>query len=1150
MKTERHRDRVQGPNTDASGALPDSKAIDPTDESADNGLPNGHSDLDAAQPGADMESGDGFAAHEDGSTEDGSGFNGNGHTLEAESAPVVLTLPRRKRRVRYAPEVPIAGIAPESTAETIEVLEDKVVAPPPQTGVALPPKAKRKTPTPAVETQLAPALVAAESPAAGTESSEQRWRVRLTVEGVIWVTLLALAIVTRLWDLSNRGIHHDESLHAVYGNNLYSGAGYIHDPMMHGPLQFHLIAFMYWLFGTNEMTARMASAFCGIWVVMAPFFLRRQMGRVPALIAGFLLLVSPGVLYFSRMAREDAIFSAMEMLMIVGLWRFVSNRKPADFFIFAAGLSLMFTIKESAYLTTAVLFGFFALLFIIQSGYRIMAATAVYGVFMGGLLLYMRGNMQERDASHQIIPGSGTIAPLPIIPDVGPSYDIIARFIGDLFVHPLVLAGGFLTLLYIVVITIMFRGERARLQDAVPAVPAVARARPTLAARPNGSGGTLQTRVSRGGGNGAAAATDSAQAVQQPVAETPSAGATRAVEDPDAATEVWDPRRLDPKPGSLFARYQPGSIPHLIGALFARPSVLAIGFFIAISIYTVLYTVFFTDIPRGNVSGFFGSLGYWMAQHGVERGSQPWYYYFLLVPLYEPIAVFFSLVGTVFFSWRGIRWLRRRKAEARYTHDAPRLGGFNVDRPVPFATFQPFLIAFMIWWLFGVTAIYSWAGEKMPWLMMHMARPAILLASLFLGALLLSMLARRRERLEAAAAYDERYVAYGQGGPAIAGAGMVRSTIERLAQPGLQVAGAMPGGGSARLDLRGGQVLAMSRGGPQRSRPAAHTSAHSRHAPPEVPARRAGRSRGAAVVVAAVRRQDPPWVAWNMPASNFPVLSFLTLFVLFAMSWGMTMTYQIAQNNNYASWSWTWIWPGLMLALVSAVAVWLGPGRALRYLALGLFSVFFLYQVRSAVMLSYFQPDVPKEMAVYVQTSPDVTRTMKEIKDFSRATTGKNDVKVLYDNDVSWPFSWYFHDFKNAQYIGAGEPQPGPDVPIMVFGYDTKNSNTELPKNYTSQRYVMRWWFPEEWYKADLVSGLPEGQTPKTAPLATAGLLMVKLGDTFTKPDNQATLWKYLLFRETPKPLGSYDMLVFVRKDVAPFYHYLQYQPVPSEDLP
>jgi hypothetical protein len=1125
---------------------------DPAD-SADSGTqPNGNAELSAVHGSAPADLGNGYASHDDAEGHANGFADGNGHAPDPESSRVVLTVPRRKRRVVYAPQAPVAPEAVEvpaaTVSETIAPAEEQVVAPPTLPGVALPPKAKRKTGPAPAQAQPVPTVVEEEAPVveAATESGG-RWRVNITIEGVLWFSFFALAIATRLWDLSNRGIHHDESLHAVYGNNLYSGSGYIHDPMMHGPLQFHLIAFMYWLFGTNEMTARMASAFCGIWVVMSPFFLRRQMGRVPALVASFLLLVSPSVLYFSRMAREDAIFSATEMLMIVGLWRFVSTRRPGDFFIFAAGLSLMFTIKETAFLSLAVLAVFFVLLFVVQSGYAIVAATAVYGAFMGGFLLYVRSQMPKYDVENKLIPGTGAIAELPNIPNPGPTYDILAKFATDLLTHPLVVGALILTVAWIVSLVALFRRERSRLEEAAPVAPARARTAGVAPARR--SGGTLQTRTTRGNGAVTARSVEGALPVAA-VAETPRVAATQATTDPDAASELWDPRRLDPRPGSILGRYQPGSMPHLLGSLFARPSVLLIGFAIAALIFTVLYTVFFTDVPRGLLSGLFGSLGYWMAQHGVERGGQPWYYYLLLIPLYEPIAVFFSLAGTIFFAWRGVRWLRRNRVEARYEDNPRRLGAFNTDRPVPLATFQPFLAAFIIWWILGVTFIYSWAGEKMPWLMVHMVRPAILLSALFLGALLLSMLARRRERLLAAAAYDESYVSYAPGGAALATGGMMRSTLARLSQPGLRVAGALPGGGSSSLDLRGGQLMQMSRG-PQRSRPSAHTSSRSRSAPPPtvtVPARRQVRGRGAAVAVRP--RQEPPWASWNRPASNFPAVSFLTLFVLFAMSWAMTMTFQIAQNNNYKTWGLTWVWPGLMLALVIAFMAWLGPSRALRYLALGLFAVFFLYQFRSAMMLSYFQPDVPKEMAVYVQTSPDVTRSMKELKDFSKATTGRNDVKVMYDNEVSWPYSWYFHDFKNAQYIGAGEPQPAADVPVMVFGYDNKNGNTELTKNYTSQRYAMRWWFPEDWYKKDLMSGLPAGETSKSALAASAGLLVVKLGDTFTKPDNQATLWKYLLFRETPLPLGSFDMLVYVRKDVAPFYHALQYPPNPSDDLP
>ena len=55
-------------------------------------------------------------------------------------------------------------------------------------------------------------------------------------------------------------------------------------------------------------------------------------------------------------------------------------------------------------------------------------------------------------------------------------------------------------------------------------------------------------------------------------------------------------------------------------------------------IFIPLYTTFFTN-PYGIFTGFVRSLGYWLVQQGVERGSQPWYYYLLLqIPMYEYLA--------------------------------------------------------------------------------------------------------------------------------------------------------------------------------------------------------------------------------------------------------------------------------------------------------------------------------------------------------------------------------------------------------------------------------------------------------------------------------------------------------------------------------
>ena len=76
----------------------------------------------------------------------------------------------------------------------------------------------------------------------------------------------------------------------------------------------------------------------------------------------------------------------------MGLWRFVSTRRPADFFIFMAGLSLMFTIKETAYLTTAVLIIFFAVMFALQAGY---ATAGTDDGHIGGTAIWAPGHHQK-----------------------------------------------------------------------------------------------------------------------------------------------------------------------------------------------------------------------------------------------------------------------------------------------------------------------------------------------------------------------------------------------------------------------------------------------------------------------------------------------------------------------------------------------------------------------------------------------------------------------------------------------------------------------------------------------------------------------------------------------------------------------------------
>jgi uncharacterized protein (TIGR03663 family) len=119
-----------------------------------------------------------------------------------------------------------------------------------------------------------------------------------------------------------------------------------------------------------------------------------------------------------------------------------------------------------------------------------------------------------------------------------------------------------------------------------------------------------------------------------------------------------------------------------------------------------LYTTFFTNVPRGLTSGLVGSLGYWLGQHGVARGGQPWFYYVMLGALYEPLTLGLALS------------VAAAAAARRVLH----------GRACSVTT------ALLAWWTASSLVAYSVAGEKMPWLLVHVALPSCLLAARALAA--------------------------------------------------------------------------------------------------------------------------------------------------------------------------------------------------------------------------------------------------------------------------------------------------------------------------------------------------------------------------------------------------------------------------------
>ena len=110
------------------------------------------------------------------------------------------------------------------------------------------------------------------------------------IDGVVMVVigLTVAALLLRVWDLGVRAMHHDESLHATYSWYMAVGRGYFHDPLMHGPLQFHLIAGFFRVLGDGEAVSRLPAVLAGTALVASPLLLRRWLGGVGTMTAALL----------------------------------------------------------------------------------------------------------------------------------------------------------------------------------------------------------------------------------------------------------------------------------------------------------------------------------------------------------------------------------------------------------------------------------------------------------------------------------------------------------------------------------------------------------------------------------------------------------------------------------------------------------------------------------------------------------------------------------------------------------------------------------------------------------------------------------------------------------------------------------------------
>ena len=446
-------------------------------------------------------------------------------------------------------------------------------------------------------------------------------------EMAFYVSLVVISLLMRFWDLGSRAMGYDESLHGYYSFRLAEGLGYEHSPLMHGPFQFHGVAFMFFLFGDSDAVARLLPALFGTVIVFLPYFLRDRLGVYGALVASTLLAFSPMMLFYSRYARNDILMAVWVFGIVILMWRYFSEGRSIHIYLTSLLLALALATKETAFITIAILGAYLVIVsapdwipWLMRRARRLRTNIAgnpscEYGYIAGYGYGYSLGRRPVSLADFSR-PGAflillGTL----VLPQLSAMVSLIPV---DLIGHGVVLAST----------------------SAPVGAP---------------SGDILFTLQGFGITKGIALALIV------------------------VFLAVW----FSVLAGTTWSR-----------RVWLRSAAV---FYIT---WLLLYTTFLTNMV-GIGSGVWQSLGYWIVQHDVSRGGQPWYYYFVVGPIYETIPFLLSAVAVVYYLIRGNSFTR-----------------------------------FLSYWVVSTLFLYSLAGEKMPWLLVNIALPMIVLAGKFIGDIL------------------------------------------------------------------------------------------------------------------------------------------------------------------------------------------------------------------------------------------------------------------------------------------------------------------------------------------------------------------------------------------------------------------------------
>jgi len=830
----------------------------------------------------------------------------------------------------------------------------------------------------------------------------------LDIEKAIYLIIFVLALVTRLWGVGDRVVSHDESLHTQYSYLYYNGDGYTHSPLMHGPSLFHITALSFWLFGDSDTSARIPVALIGSILVLLPFFLRGWIGKRGAIVASVLLLISPYITYYSRYIRHDILIIFAALIVFIAILHYLKERKERYLWWFALGMALMFTTMETSFIYVAI-FGSFLVLALAAKIFtaawfldKWRQVLLPLGIVMLAVVLFIVGFSGQKINERRATAEATATA---VVTDEGFAADPDEELAISADQVPLSANETFLRWLQIGGLVLLAGGL----------FWTAARLRPDLDEIAEFDLVVLFTTLTLP----SVSAFLIILAGRNPLAYTVNT-CELAGQETMTSLELFFNRAMNATCREAFF-----SSSVLVSAAFVILTLVVsilVGLWwhrrrwlISAAIFHAIFLLLFTSLfsnPSGWSSGIVGSLGYWLEQQEVQRANQPAFFYFLVLPLYEFLPLIFTLLG-------GFYWAAR--------HRLNKINLFLIGSGL--VTFMAYHVANRL-----VNASRETVGELSKTPGYIAIAVTITLALVIFFVLLIRWI------------QAERYGEDGQDN--------IREVWQRLHEAVNELFGFVPYvswwfvvtwlfygyAGEKMAWLSSHYVVPM-------------------------------------VLLAAWFINETLVTADQGEIRSRKFARLVGMVLLFLISLGfalspillgdLSLTRQNLENlRGVGRLLGSLVVLGGLVYFVRRTSRELGSNTKRRAWLVAFFFLLAILTIRFTYMAAFPNADYVTEFMVYAHGAPATKgEVLEQLEELSMRLYGDKSIQVAYDNDSSWPFTWYLRDYPNRFYFGENPGRNIGEAPVVITGsLNWGKVEPILGDNYESRTYTFLWW-PMEQYR-------------------------------------------------------------------------------------